>query len=252
LFGEVWRRVTSVQPAPSPGLIALTAFGAFVLVALPSIWPYTRVVITITHEGGHAFAALLTGRKLQGIRLHTDTSGLTVSSGRPRGPGMVIMLISGYVAPALVGLGAVGLLLAGHSLGLLWLLLIVLGLMLLKIRNFYGVVVIAVCTAGLLAISWYTTAATQSSFAYLITWILLLASPKPVLELIRQRRRHRNPQSDADQLCRLSNVPAGIWLAGFLVINSAGLLLGTALLLPAVAELVVNLITQLTAAGRRS
>ena len=54
---------------------------------LPSIWPFTRVMITITHEGGHAFAALLTGRKLQGIRLHTDTSGLTISSGRPRDPG---------------------------------------------------------------------------------------------------------------------------------------------------------------------
>ena len=248
MFGEVWRRVTSVQPAPSPGLIALTALAAFVLVALPSIWPYTRVMITITHEGGHAFAALLTGRKLQQIRLHTDTSGLTVSSGRPRGPGMVIMLISGYLAPALVGLGAVGLLLAGHSLGLLWLLVIVLGLMLLKIRNFYGVVVILVCTAGLLAVSWYASAPAQSGLAYLITWILLLASPKPVLELVSQRRRHRTPQSDADQLGRLSKVPAGLWLTAFLVINSAGLLLGTALLLPALADVAVNLVAQLTAA----
>jgi len=248
LFGEVWRRATSVQPAPSPGLIALTALVAFVLVVLPSIWPYTRVMITITHEGGHAFAALLTGRKLQAIRLHTDTSGLTISSGRPRGPGMVIMLLSGYLAPALVGLGAVGLLLTGHSLGLLWLLMIVLGLMLIKIRNLYGVVVIIVCSAGLLAISWYASAATQSSLAYLITWILLLASPKPVLELIAQRRRHRTPRSDADQLSQLSNVPAGLWLTGFLVINSAGLLVGTALLLPALADVAVNLVGRLTTA----
>jgi len=248
LFGEVWRRATSVQPAPSPGLIALTVLAACVLVLLPSIWPITRVMITITHEGGHAFAALLTGRKLQAIRLHTDTSGLTISSGRPRGPGMVIMLLSGYLAPALVGLGAVGLLLAGHSLGLLWLLVIVLGLMLIKIRNFYGIVVIIGCAAGLLAISWYASAPTQSGLAYLITWILLLASPKPVLELIGQRRRHRTPQSDADQLSRLSKVPAGLWLTGFLVVNSAGLVLGAVLLLPALAQLAVNLIARLTSA----
>ena len=54
-----------MQPAPSPALITLTALAAFALVALPSIWPYTRVMITITHEGGHAFAALLTGRSFR-------------------------------------------------------------------------------------------------------------------------------------------------------------------------------------------
>ena len=74
-------------------------------------------LITIAHEGGHAFAALLTGRRLRGIRLHTDTSGLTISAGRPRGPGVVIMLAAGYVAPAAVGLAAVGMLLAGHAWG---------------------------------------------------------------------------------------------------------------------------------------
>ena len=69
-----------------------------------------------------------------------------------------------------------------------------------------------------------------------------------MLELIGQRRRHRTPQSDADQLSRLSKVPAGLWLTGFLVINSAGLLVGAALLLPALADLAVNLVTRLTAA----
>ena len=37
--------------------------------------------VTIAHEGGHAVAALLTGRRLRGIRLHSDTSGLTLSAG---------------------------------------------------------------------------------------------------------------------------------------------------------------------------
>ena len=61
-----------------------------------------------------------------------------MSSGRPSGPGMVAMLLAGYLAPALVGLGAGGLLIAGYSLGLLWLLVILLALMLLQIRNFAG------------------------------------------------------------------------------------------------------------------
>ena len=126
-------------------------------------------------------------------------------------------------------------------------LLIVLTLMLMKIRNVYGLLVVLGCGAGLLAVSWYASPAAQTALAYLMTWIQLIASPKPVIELIGQRRRHRTPQSDADQLSRLSRVPAGLWLTGFLLINSAGLLVGTALLLPALVDL-PPLVAQLTAA----
>ncbi len=237
LIGEVWRRATTEQPAPPPEIIAVTALIAAALVLLRVTWPWTRALITIAHEGGHAFAALLTGRRLRGIRLHTDTSGLTISAGKPRGSGMVVMLAAGYVAPAAVGLAAVVMLLAGHALGLLWVMLIVLTLMLLKIRNGYGLLVVLACGGGLLAVSWYAGPGAQTALAYLLTWIQLIAAPKPVLELIAQRRRHPTPQSDVDQLGRLTRVPAGLWLAFFLLLNGAGLLVGAALLLPALADI---------------
>jgi hypothetical protein len=41
---------------------------------------------------------------------------------------MVAMLAAGYLGSAMVGLGAVGLLIAGRSLALLWLFVILLGL----------------------------------------------------------------------------------------------------------------------------
>ena len=140
-------------------MVALTAAVALALVLSRAAWPYTRMLVTITHEAGHAVAALVAGRRLQGIRLHSDTSGLTVSSGRPSGPGMVAMLLAGYLAPALVGLGAGALLIVGYSLGLLWLLVILLALMLLRIRNFAGFGIIVVVAAGLVAVSWYAPAA---------------------------------------------------------------------------------------------
>ena len=240
LFTEIWRRASSVQPAPPPALIVVVAAVGFALVALPSIWPYTRMIVTITHEGSHAAAAVLTGRRLHGVRLHSDTSGLTVSSGRPSGPGMIITLLAGYLGPALAGLAAVGLLIAGRGLALLWLLVIMLALMLLQIRNFYGVAVILGCTAVLIAVSWYLSASAQSTLAYLLTWILLIAAPKPVLELMRHRRGGRARHSDADQLARLTPVPAPLWAAFFLVVNSAGLIVGTFLLLPALLQAVVT------------
>ena len=248
LISEVWRRATPVQPPPAPIIVALAAAIAAALLVPRAIWPYTRMLVTITHEGAHGLAALLTGRRLQGIRLHSDTSGLTVSSGRPSGPGMVVMLLAGYLGPALVGLGAVGLLIAGHSLGLLWLFVILLGLLLLQIRNFYGFVVVVGCALILILVSLYLPASMQAGLAYVLTWTLLLAAPKPVLELMRQRRRHHTPESDADQLARLTRVPAGLWTGGFLMINCAGLVLGAVLLLPALAELGRSIVGQLTAA----
>ena len=244
---EIWRRAVAVQPAPAPVVIALAAAIATALVLPRAIWPYTRMLVTITHEGAHGVAAFVTGRRLQGIRLHSDTSGLTVSSGRPTGPGMVTMLLAGYLGPAVVALGAVGLLIAGYSLGLLWLFVILLALMLLQIRNFYGFVIVVGCALVLILVSWYLPAAMQSGIAYVLTWTLLLAAPKPVLELMRQRRRQRTPQSDVDQLGRLTHVPASLWAGGFLMINCAGLVLGAVLLLPALAELGQNVAGQLTA-----
>jgi hypothetical protein len=186
------------------------------------------------------------GRRLQGIRLH-PTPGLTVSSAI-EGPGMVTMLLAGYLGPAVVGLGAVGLLIAGYSLGLLWLFVILLALLLLQIRNFFGFVLVVGCAIALILVSWYLPADMQSGLAYVLTWTLLFSAPRPVLELIRQRRFGRAPQSDADQLARLTHVPAGLWAGGFLVINCAGLVLGSILLLPALAELGRNVAQQLAAA----
>jgi hypothetical protein len=248
LIAEVWRRAMAVQPPPAPLVVALAAVIAGALVLPRAIWPYTRVLVTITHEGAHGVAALLTGRRLQGIRLHSDASGLTVSSGRPSGPGMVTMLLAGYLGSAVVGLGAVALLIAGHSLGLLWLFVILLALLLVQIRNFYGFVLVVGCAVVLILVSWYLPATMQSGLAYVLTWTLLLAAPKPVLELIRQRRGGRAPHSDADQLARLTRVPASLWAGGFLIVNCAGLVLGTVLLLPALAELGQHIAGQLAAA----
>jgi hypothetical protein len=153
---------------------------------------------------------------------------------------MVLTLIAGYLGPAIAGLAAVGLLIGGHGLGLLWLLVIMLGLMVLQIRNFYGFAVVLGCGAVLTAVSWYLSATAQSTLAYLLTWILLIAAPKPVLELIRRRGRGRERHSDADQLARLTRVPAPLWAVLFLVVNSIGLIVGAGLLLPAVMQLAVS------------
>jgi hypothetical protein len=126
---------------------------------------------------------------------------------------------------------------AGLSLGLLWGLLLLLALLLLQIRNFYGLLVVLVAGGALVAISWYLSAPAQSAVAYLITWVLLVAAPKPVLELARQRRRGQGAHSDVDQLARLTRIPALLWTGFFLLANLVGLVIGAVLLLPALLTL---------------
>jgi hypothetical protein len=247
LLAEIWRRSVSPQPDPPATVIALMAALAVALVITPTLWPLTRLAVTITHEGAHAFVAVLVGRRLRGIRLHSDTSGLTVSRGRPSGPGMVAMLAAGYLGPAIVGVGAALLLGAGFSLGLLWSYVLLLALMLLQIRNFYGFLVVVGAGLALAAVSWFLSAPAQSAIAYLITWVLLVAAPKPVLELARQRRRGQATQSDADQLARLTRVPGAVWTGIFLVANLVGLVVGAVLLAPVLRTVAQELMSRLGA-----
>jgi hypothetical protein len=118
------------------------------LALVPPVWHYSRYVVTLVHEAGHAVVALLTGRRLNAIRLHSDTSGLTVSSGRPRGPGMVAMAAAGYLAPSVLGLACIWLVAAGHTPLALWAGLLTLALMLLHIRNWFGLVVVALLNSA--------------------------------------------------------------------------------------------------------
>jgi hypothetical protein len=246
---HLWDRATGTQPAPPDWVVAASGAVALIVVLNGWFWRLARNAITIAHEGGHALVSLLAGRRLQGIRLHSDTSGETRSRGRPDGPGLVLTTLAGYLTPPLLGAGAAWLLAAHHVVLLLWLLLALLGGMLLAIRNAYGALAVLVTAAAVVAVSWRATSLVQAAFGYAAAWFLLLGGVRPVVELQRSRgraRRYRRraaqpsrvmwqgraPESDADQLAGLTGVPGGVWVGMFLLIAFAALALGAWLLVP--------------------
>ncbi|MFE9652883.1 M50 family metallopeptidase [Micromonospora sp. NPDC006431] len=226
----LWDKLLSAQPDPPPLLVLVTAAVALAVVATRVPWRIARNAVTIAHEGGHALTALLTGRKLRGIRLHSDTSGLTLSAGRPTGPGMIFTLLSGYVAPSLVGLAGAWLLAGNRITLLLWVAVVLLLAMLVMIRNVFGVLSLLATGGVVLAVSWYASPQVQAAFAWASVWFLLLGGVRPVVELQRLRSRGRMPESDADQLARLTPFPALFWVTVFGLVNLA-VLVGGALLL---------------------
>ncbi len=225
-LGRIWDRVTAPTPDLSPALLLGTAAVAALLVLYAPLWRLTRHAVTIAHEGAHGVVALAAGRRLAGIRLHSDTSGVTVSSGRPTGPGMVLACAAGYTGPGLFGLGAAALLAAGHAVALLWALVALLALLLAQIRNWYGLWSVLVSGGLVLAATWWLPPEGQAAAAALITWFLLLAAPRAVLELQTARRHRGAPDSDADQLARLTRIPGVVWVGFLLVVDVGALLLG--------------------------
>ena len=236
---ELWDRVAGTQPAPTVWIIVVAGLAALFVVANNRSWHLARNAITIAHEGGHALVSVLTGRRLEGIRLHSDTSGVTYSSGRGTGIGIALTTAAGYITPPLLGALAAWLLAAHHVTAMLWLLLALLAATFLAIRNLYGALAVLVTAAAVCAVSLLATAEVQAVFSYTTAWFLLLGGARPVVELQRERsrsarrgRRGYPGKTDADQLARLTGVPGGVWVVVFGVVAVAALVLGARLLVP--------------------
>lgn len=222
----LWDRLFGTQPAPDEWLVIVTGLVGLAVVTPHSLWRLSRNAVTIAHEGGHGLVALLTGRRLDGIRLHSDTSGLTVSAGKPTGLGMILTAAAGYTAPPLLGLGGAWLLAAHHITLLLWVATALLIAMLVMIRNAYGALTVILTGAAFLLISWLTGPDVQALFAYAAVWFLLLGGVRPAFELQSKRRHGGAPDSDADQLSRLTHVPPAMWLFLFHAVSLCSLIGG--------------------------
>ncbi|EMF02589.1 M50 family metallopeptidase [Streptomyces mobaraensis NBRC 13819 = DSM 40847] len=228
---DLWDRLAGSQSGPSVWTVVGTGLVALAMILPPRVWRVTRNAITIAHEGGHGLVALLGGRTLDGIRLHSDTSGLTVSRGRPTGFGMVLTAAAGYPAPSLLGLAGAWALSTGHVTALLWVAAALLAAMLVMIRNAYGALTVVLTGAAFVLVSWLAGPEVRAAFAYGVVWFLLLGGVRPSFELQRKRRFGAAADSDADQLGRLTGVTPVLWLLFFHVVALAALLAGGNLLL---------------------
>lgn len=222
-LAAIWQAIVGQQPEPPLWAFAASIAVALFVVSDQRAWMLARHVVTLAHEGGHAGMALICGRRVQGIRLHSDTSGLTLSSGKPTGPGMIATAAAGYTTPSLLGLLAAVWLGTGHVVATLCAFLLLLTAIAVAVRNMFGVVSVGITSALLLGVTLWAPDDLRAAFAFALAWFLLLAGPRPVIELQQKRRRGRAPTSDADQLARLTGLPGLFWVSAFLVFT-----LGTA------------------------
>jgi hypothetical protein len=229
---KFWAHLIKIQPDPTPWVVVVSALAALVIVGFRMPWQVSRGLITIAHEGGHALMALLTRRKLEGIRLHSDTSGVTLTRGRPNGPGMVLTALAGYLAPPLLGLAAAWLTEQGRITLLIWGVLLFLVCMMLLIRNLYGALILLATGGAVFALIMYAPAEVQQVVALVSVWFLLFGGIRPIIELQRKRRRRQARDSDADQLARLTFLPGGFYVFFFLLVSVVSVVFGAYLMNP--------------------
>ncbi len=218
----------ALEQANTPSVITLVtgAIALLVVLAGGTPWRFARNVITIVHEAGHALAAVTVGRRLRSIRLHSDTSGVTVSRGKPEGPGMAFTALAGYIAPSVLGLLFASLVGADLITAVLVLVALLLLGVLIMVRNAYGVFTVVASAVVLGLVALVAPKVVQAPFVYLLTWFLLFGGVRPVVELQLKRRRGQARDSDADQLSRLTAVPAVLWVLVFGVLTASCVIAG--------------------------
>jgi hypothetical protein len=209
--------------APLPGAVSVfIGFAALAAVVVQEFWLLTRHVNTIAHEGAHAIVGSAVGRKVQGVRLKPDATGATTTAGS-KGAGNVTTLAVGYVGPSAFGLLAAKMIQFGHSDAVLWVTVLLLAVLLLTVRNAFGFVPVLATGALVYIIARYGSVGADSAVAYGVTWFLLLAGVRAVLD-------HGVDAKDADTLHGLTKIRPGVWFWLWLVLTFGALALGGSML----------------------
>ncbi|WP_233574233.1 M50 family metallopeptidase [Amycolatopsis panacis] len=227
-----------MDQANTPSVITLATGVVALLIVLVggTPWRFARNVVTLVHEAGHALAAVLVGRRVRSIRLHSDTSGVTVSRGRAEGPGMAFTAMAGYVAPSVLGLLFATLIGADLVTAVLVLVALLLLGVLIMVRNAHGVFTVVTSAVVLGLVALVAPTVVQAPFVYLLTWFLLFGGVRPIVELQVKRRLGQARDSDADQLGRLTGVPAVLWVLVFGVLTLSCVVAGGLWLLQPLAD----------------
>jgi len=132
-------RIGEIQtPLPASQAILIGLLAAIVVYAR-TLWSIVNYAETVVHEGAHALAGIVTGRRIRSVKINTNGGGSTT-----------------MVPDTGFGLAA----------------------MLLLVRNCFGLVVILICGALLFLVVRYATAGTETVVAYGVTWFLLISGPK--------------------------------------------------------------------------
>ncbi|HEY6744814.1 MAG TPA: M50 family metallopeptidase [Mycobacteriales bacterium] len=165
-------------------------------------------VVTVVHEGGHALVVgRSSGSQVGSIRVNRDGTGSTKATNRVRDGGAFLM--AGYLTPPAVGLGALA---AAHVERGGAALMVLLGgvvLVLVSVRNVFGLAVVFLLSAGLYLAVHHADGPTQDAVLLVFGWTLLLGSVRDTMSGLV------HGLGDAQALSKTIGLPARLWVIFF-------------------------------------
>jgi hypothetical protein len=218
--------VNSLNAVPVIGQPVAYGLGFIMLVLVVFTGSWARSLVTVAHEGGHMAMAVVTGRGYSRFTLADGGGGATHDIASHWGFGVILVLLAGYPAPCLLGLGGAALIAEGHAWSVVWA-----GLFLLLIAFFQAgnplalaFTLLAFIGVGLAAV--LGTPYVQVVVAVGLVWWLLIGgaywSAKYLFE---------GGTSDAGRLAQTTFIPAALWDLLFTAIGIATLIAGIKYLL---------------------
>jgi Peptidase M50B-like len=209
---------------PLPQLVAgPTGLLVFIAFLIDGVWRLARHISVMAHEGAHVAAGWSVGHRVSGVKLNRDATGVTTT----RGTGSfksVIISFAGYLGPSLFGLAAAYLISLDQIKAALVLALVCLAIMLILIRNFFGVISVVISGVLVFLALRYGGPEVQAVTACALSWFLLFSGVRWVL-------MHGTGAQDAIDLADSTHIPRFIWVMFWLAITVAALWVGGRLLI---------------------
>jgi len=210
-------------PAPQAVLIGLLVA---IVVTLPELWNIVTHANTVAHEGAHVLVGMGVGRTIRSMKINSNGGGGTLMV-PDSGFGFGVAVFAGYIGAGAFGLIAAWLISIGRMVVVLFLCLLLCVVMLVVVRNFFGVRVILICGVPLYLILRYATAGVETVVAYGVTWFLLISGTKDAFVIIRTPKDIQ----DAKILTSMTFLFRRAWCFLWLIGSIAALVVGGRILI---------------------
>jgi hypothetical protein len=179
----------------------------FIPGAWMAVYPF-RLFVTFIHEGGHALLALLTGGAVNGLRIHLDASGETISVG-----GIPLIIASaGYLASTIYGASLLALCRDGRNAKAV---LTVTAAGILGLTMFFAKGTLSWTTGILLAIGlvFISLALTERASHFFLSFLAIQCCLNALFDLrtLFLLSATSNAPSDAFNMQRMTGLPALFW-----------------------------------------
>jgi hypothetical protein len=212
-LSDALSRIGEIQiPLPAPVALSIGVL-VFIAVLGTTLWRIATHAVTVVHEAAHAMVGFAAGRSIRSVNINPKGGGATLMVPQT-GFGYGVAVFAGYAGPSAAGLLAAWLISIGRIAAVLWLGGLLLAVMVLLVRNFFGGIVILACGALLYLILRYTTAGAETAIAYGVTWFLLLSGPKDALSAAKKPKDLADAKILAGKTVLWPSAWCFLWIVG--------------------------------------